>query len=616
VKIKKNKIAPILLIILLMVIFGIGLFFFISITQSTAGVIEGKPGKIIQIRADLYDKFGDPLKDTKQTIVGSQTGVFFITFSVIGQNDGNVNFEQIRLVSTTQDLHDDFPDAIGTPSPFLDLKPNQGRVLFTTENPTCNVDTDCDNIGGDVDEVCVGSTKTCKIPIHQIVGGDNNYEGIINFGANIEADSRDANGNIITISDLSAVAINFQLEDVIFRTNACKVTGCATGSGIQEYNDISTWIVADGGLGFTSYETPVSTTETCTNADFITYSPDNRIVYECPTSNICVSQISQPGGACATNPSLLSWRYTLGGIGVTAVAPTQPYTSTACNEDTPCQESYILEVISSCTDLIKNGGETDVDCGGPSCPTCVDGNICLLNRDCQSGSCTGGFCQATTTFNFEIDCGNGIDDDGDLLTDLDDTDCPHILPNTPMYGGSVVATSDRLTSLTIEDANLLNHNINLPIIYAIEVTPTLPGGIRVRRVDITWEYSVNSNTAWNPLINNPANQVFLTPSADNDATPFQNGDEVTPAERLTFQTIPGDNGCNSGGLYTDPGERLFEHESAGTITIEGRVDIGECSETQASIGFNTGSLVSGDVIQFRILAGAEIIPGISKVHVI
>jgi hypothetical protein len=44
----------------------------------------------------------------------------------------------------------------------------------------------------------------------------------------------------------------------------------------------------------------------------------------------------------------------------------------------------------TCADGIKNGNETDVDCGGPTCPKCADGKTCLGATDCQSGVCSGG----------------------------------------------------------------------------------------------------------------------------------------------------------------------------------------------------------------------------------
>ena len=47
-------------------------------------------------------------------------------------------------------------------------------------------------------------------------------------------------------------------------------------------------------------------------------------------------------------------------------------------------------------DGIKNGNETDVDCGGPSGPACVDGKGCLATSDCTSGVCTASLCQVPT----------------------------------------------------------------------------------------------------------------------------------------------------------------------------------------------------------------------------
>ena len=46
-------------------------------------------------------------------------------------------------------------------------------------------------------------------------------------------------------------------------------------------------------------------------------------------------------------------------------------------------------VVPSCTDKLKNGTETDVDCGG-SCPACKGGQTCAANTDCVSANCTSG----------------------------------------------------------------------------------------------------------------------------------------------------------------------------------------------------------------------------------
>ncbi|MEA2747980.1 MAG: hypothetical protein QOI41_2123 [Myxococcales bacterium] len=45
-------------------------------------------------------------------------------------------------------------------------------------------------------------------------------------------------------------------------------------------------------------------------------------------------------------------------------------------------------------DGVKNGTETDVDCGGPMAPACADSKACIVKTDCASGVCTTSVCQA------------------------------------------------------------------------------------------------------------------------------------------------------------------------------------------------------------------------------
>jgi len=58
---------------------------------------------------------------------------------------------------------------------------------------------------------------------------------------------------------------------------------------------------------------------------------------------------------------------------------------------------------ATCTDGIKNQGESDVDCGITACSKCVTGKICTVGTNCASGVCTGGLCAAGAAV-----CGNGV----------------------------------------------------------------------------------------------------------------------------------------------------------------------------------------------------------------
>lgn len=54
-----------------------------------------------------------------------------------------------------------------------------------------------------------------------------------------------------------------------------------------------------------------------------------------------------------------------------------------------------MDVAATCSDGIKNGDESDIDCGGTSCVGCSSGESCKANVDCKSKVCgSGGICQA------------------------------------------------------------------------------------------------------------------------------------------------------------------------------------------------------------------------------
>jgi len=67
-------------------------------------------------------------------------------------------------------------------------------------------------------------------------------------------------------------------------------------------------------------------------------------------------------------------------------------------------------VCSTCTDGIKSGTETDIDCGGVCGSTCIDTKICSVNADCASNRCEGGICTSCTDgvkngSETDLDCG-------------------------------------------------------------------------------------------------------------------------------------------------------------------------------------------------------------------
>ncbi len=104
-------------------------------------------------------------------------------------------------------------------------------------------------------------------------------------------------------------------------------------------------------------------------------------------------------------------------------------------------------VAASCGDNVKNGDETDLDCGG-SCSGCAPGKSCGANADCAlpaSGKCTSGKCAAASCSDgiqngneSDIDCGGSCG--GCALTKScgSNTDC--VLPGSgKCSGGKCIA---------------------------------------------------------------------------------------------------------------------------------------------------------------------------------
>lgn len=86
-----------------------------------------------------------------------------------------------------------------------------------------------------------------------------------------------------------------------------------------------------------------------------------------------------------------------------------------CNIDGNCSGGSCVNGIClspECTDQIKNGNESDIDCGGSSCAPCATDYGCIAKSDCQSNVCIAGTCRAPTCMDStananetDVDCG-------------------------------------------------------------------------------------------------------------------------------------------------------------------------------------------------------------------
>lgn len=99
----------------------------------------------------------------------------------------------------------------------------------------------------------------------------------------------------------------------------------------------------------------------------------------------------------------------------------------ACNQGEVCHKGKCVSAgnnekgtsgnkKATCTDGKKNGKETDIDCGGPTCPACADEKTCKSGTDCSSGVCTNSICQAPS-------CTDGVKNGNEIGVDCGGS-CP------------------------------------------------------------------------------------------------------------------------------------------------------------------------------------------------
>jgi formylglycine-generating enzyme required for sulfatase activity len=76
-----------------------------------------------------------------------------------------------------------------------------------------------------------------------------------------------------------------------------------------------------------------------------------------------------------------------------------------CADDGKCSPA-------ACINGVQDGTETDVDCGGATCPKCADGKRCDDDASCKNGWCNGGICTeprcddgVKNGFESDVDCG-------------------------------------------------------------------------------------------------------------------------------------------------------------------------------------------------------------------
>jgi cysteine-rich repeat protein len=153
---------------------------------------------------------------------------------------------------------------------------------------------------------------------------------------------------------------------------------------------------------------------------------DDCISNVCSSNNTCLEASCTDGVKNATETGI-----DCGGGNCPVCGTGSTCTSGSDCQSTVCDPATNLCVGAGCIDGVRNGTESDIDCGGDDCSPCGDDAVCIDASDCASNVCTGNVCIPATCDDgvqnaneTDIDCGGDTCDlCGDGSACDDEADC-------------------------------------------------------------------------------------------------------------------------------------------------------------------------------------------------
>ena len=213
------------------------------------------------------------------------------------------------------------------------------------------------------------------------------------------------------LSDLDCAASGNQCNNGVCVAGRCQTNPKAAGTACDD-GLYCTFSEVCNGMGQCSG----GTVRSCDDGNACTVDTCDNTLQSCLHSNVangtacpggtCNNGVCQ-GTACTTNASCDDGNACTTDVCTAGVCSHNPVANgTACPGGT-CNNGA-CQAAASCTDGIKNGTETGVDCGGANmCPRCGVGITCSASSDCQSGVCQNGFCQASGACTTDGNCTTG-----------------------------------------------------------------------------------------------------------------------------------------------------------------------------------------------------------------
>jgi hypothetical protein len=185
----------------------------------------------------------------------------------------------------------------------------------------------------------------------------------------------------------------------------------------------------------------------------------------CNTGGDCQSRVCGGDGTCA-EPSCNDGQPNGAETGTDCggPCPLNCGTGAACEANNDCQSGVCRAQgcaqgverccqAPACNDNVRNGTESDVDCGNAACGQCSPGDSCVIGLQCSTELCQGGVCAAapSCTDNVrngnesDVDCGGSCGRCRDLLDCNVDADCVN---NNCDPGGTCISCGDTVRNGT------------------------------------------------------------------------------------------------------------------------------------------------------------------------
>lgn len=207
----------------------------------------------------------------------------------------------------------------------------------------------------------------------------------------------------VSVSGQCTVAADCPGTDTICQTRTCNANTC----GFSYASSATVCSAASCTAGISYAQSNCDGAGTCAPAASIACFDNNQCTVDTCSGTSCSYPLAANGTPCSLANATASC--TSGACGITACTTgfkdCDASAANGCETDITsnvnncgvcghvCGGGSCTGGVCTCADGVKDGTESDVDCGGTCTTKCSAGKTCAVNTDCASNNCLAGMCQ-------------------------------------------------------------------------------------------------------------------------------------------------------------------------------------------------------------------------------